>query len=236
MAPDLGRLKANHAIIDGEVVSEVEGGRPSFSALQDDLSTGRDDRMLYYAFDHLFLDGFDLRAAKLIDRKAILAELIAEAKLSRVVYSDHWEEGGEQIYRRACAEKLEGTISKLRNAPYRSRRNEFWIKNKCVQRGTFFVVGFVPKPGGHLGAIRLAKKEGKGLRYIGKAGTGFTQKSSQELRKKLEPLARPTPPVFDRLRKKDTIWIEPKYTAEIEYTEFTNDGTLRHPSFKGLGA
>jgi bifunctional non-homologous end joining protein LigD len=231
--PDIGRLKANHAIIDGEVISEVDG-IPSFSALQSDLSTGRDDRLLFYAFDLLFLDGFDLRGVPLLERKRVLAEFLAEAGPSRVVYSTHWEEHGEEVYRNACKMKLEGTISKLRDAPYVSERNESWIKNKCVQRGVFFVVGFVPKDGGHLGAIHLAKKEGKAFRYIGKAGTGFTQKSSREVRAKLEPFARPTPATLEKLRVKDTTWIEPKLKAEIEYTEFTNDGTLRHPSFKGL--
>ena len=89
-------------------------------------------------------------------------------------------------------------------------------------------------PGGHIAALRLAKRKGKALHNVGKAGTGFTRQSSQVLRKKLDPLARLTPPVIDKLRKKDTTWVEPNLSAKIEYTEFTADGTLRHPSFKGL--
>ena len=151
-----------------------------------------------------------------------------------IIFSEHREGAGEEIYAWACGQKLEGTISKLRDAPYRSERNESWIKNKCVQRDTFYIVGFVPEAAREIAAIRLAKKNGKALHYVGKAGTGFTRQSAQALRRKLEPLARTTPPVIEKLRKRDTIWVEPKLKAEIEYTEFTSDGTLRHPSYKGL--
>ena len=235
VAEGIGRLKANHAILDGEIVSEVDG-RPSFSTLQNDLTTGRTDRMVYYAFDLLFLDGFDIRAATLIDRKSVLADVLTENKPPHVLYSEHWEKDGEKIYRHACAMKLEGTISKLRNAPYRSERSDAWIKNKCVQRDTFVIVGFIPEAGRHIAALRLAKRKGKALHYVGKAGTGFTRLSSQALRKKLDPLARATPPVVEKLRKKDTTWVEPQLSAQIEYTEFTADGTLRHPSYKGLAS
>ncbi len=235
IAHALGNLPADRIVIDGELVV-IEDGRPNFSSLQADLSEGRTDRMQYYAFDLLYLDGFDIRAAPLIERKNVLERLLAEAQLTGpVLYSQHEEQGGAEMFAQACAMSWEGIICKRRDAPYRSGRGGSWVKVKRVQRGEFLIVGYVPASGGQLAAVRLALRDGKDdLRYVGKAGTGFTVKSSQELRRRLEPLMRKTPALTKRLRKPDTVWVEPQLSANIEYTEFTSDGTLRHPSYKGL--
>ena len=95
------------------------------------------------------------------------------------------------------------------------------------------VIGYVPAHGNSIAAVRLGRREGKGFVYVGKAGTGFTERSAQTVRERLEPLMRRTPPVAG-LRKKDTVWVEPMLTARIEFRGITEDGMLRHPSFKGL--
>jgi bifunctional non-homologous end joining protein LigD len=134
VAVALGKIPATDVILDGEVISANAKGHADFSALQDDLSRGRLDRMIYYAFDILFLDGFDLRGASLIDRKRVLSGLLAEARDIRpIVYSEHLEADGEAMFKQACDMKLEGVVSKLRNAPYKSGRNENWLKLKCAR-------------------------------------------------------------------------------------------------------
>ena len=121
-------------ILDGEVISANERGAANFSALQDDLSRSRYDRMAYYAFDILYLDGFDLRAAPLVERKRVLGGLLKEAgDIGPLFLSDHFEDEGAMIFDKSCELGLEGIVSKLRNAPYRSGRTESWIKVKCLQ-------------------------------------------------------------------------------------------------------
>ena len=125
LAGALADLPVEEAIIDGEVVAEGGGGAPDFSALQDALSTGRTDRLIFYAFDLLYLDGYDLRRAPLIERKAALAEIIGPPAVVR--YSEHFEEDGPRLLRHACRIGLEGVVSKVRDAPYRSGRGKAWI-------------------------------------------------------------------------------------------------------------
>ena len=186
--------------------------------------------MVYYAFDLLFFDGFDLRDSPLIERKKVLAQFLEEAKPNRILLSEHFEDGA-MLLKKACALNLEGIVSKRADAPYRSRRDDNWIKVKCLRRGTFVIVGFVPSPGGQISKLRVARREGKALYYAGRAGGGL---SAQELRRRLEKIKRKTSPLTKKIRKPDTVWVEPVLLANIVYTEITADGQLRHPSFKGL--
>ena len=146
IAADVGRVPAAELVIDGEIISADEHGRRNFSALQDDLKHGRHDRMAYYVFDLLYLDGFDTRAAPLIERKHALQRILAKAgaKTPRVLYSEHFVDGPD-LYARACNMKLEGIVSKRADAPYRSGRGEQWLKIKCWKTQRFAVVGFVPE-------------------------------------------------------------------------------------------
>jgi bifunctional non-homologous end joining protein LigD len=124
-------------------------------------------------------------------------------------------------------------VCKLRDAPYRSGDHSSWLKIKCVERGIFQIVGFIPAPG-TIAALHLARREGKALAYAGRAGTGFTQKSARELRQVLDALATERPPVNGfPLRPKST-WVRPELSAAVEYTASTREGLLRHASFKGL--
>jgi bifunctional non-homologous end joining protein LigD len=125
IAVDIGRLPASKLIIDGEVISADAQGRPSFSTLQDDLKQRRYDRMVYYAFDLLHLDGFDTRTAPLIERKRVLQSFLLEAAATSplILYSEHFEDGPD-LYARTRAMGLEGIVSKRANAPYRSGRGD----------------------------------------------------------------------------------------------------------------
>jgi len=134
IAAAVGSIPATELILDGEVISANEHGTANFSALQDDLSKSRYDRMAFYAFDMLYLDGFDLRAAPLVERKRVLEGLLKEAgDTGPLFFSDHFEDDSAMIFDMSCALGLEGIVSKVRNAPYRSGRTEAWIKTKCLQ-------------------------------------------------------------------------------------------------------
>lgn len=130
-------LPTNDLILDGELIVQSEEGHSDFGLLQDDLVCGRRDRMTYYAFDLLYLDGFDLRGAPLTERKRVLDEFLIRS--SALAYSEHLEADGAQMMQQACTMDLEGIISKLRDAPYRSGRGESWIKTKCVMTDRFTI-------------------------------------------------------------------------------------------------
>jgi bifunctional non-homologous end joining protein LigD len=233
IAANVARLPASKLVIDGEVVSAGARGHPSFSALQDDLKRKRYDRMVYYAFDILHLDGFDTRVAPLIERKRVLQSFVSEAPSALILYSEHFEDGPD-LYARASAMALEGIVSKRADAPYRSGRGEQWIKVKCWKRDRFAAIGFVPEGSSGLLKLRLARREGRELIYVGRVGTGWDRKTAGRIRRALEPLARPTAPLAKPLKKRDTTWVEPRYDAEIAYAEITDDGMVRHPSFNRL--
>jgi bifunctional non-homologous end joining protein LigD len=220
------RLPAGKLVLDGEIICAGEAGRPDFSALQDDLKRGRDDRFAYYAFDLLYLDGFDTRPAPLLERKRLLRSLLSERRTQRIFYSEHFEDG-KALYAHATEMKLEGIVSKTGNAPYRSGRCEHWLKVKCWRRDRFVVVGFVPEGSSGI-------REGGGLIYVGRVGTGWDRQTAHAVRRTLEPFARPISPLTVPVKKRDTTWVEPRFDAEITYLAITTDGMVRQPSFKGL--
>lgn len=219
------------AIIDGEVVV-VHEGRTNFSELQADLAKGRKDRLLYYAFDLLWLYGEDLRKRPQVERKALLKELL-QGHEPPILYSEHVEGDGDELFEAASKLNYEGIVSKKSDAPYRSDRNEGWLKIKTVQKGKFPVVGFIKDPRG-VAALYLGKKEGKDLVYMGKVGTGWSRTVSSQIRKQLDTAVSPKSKLTKPIRKPKATWVEPKFYAEIEYRDITSEGLLRASSFKGL--
>jgi bifunctional non-homologous end joining protein LigD len=189
--------------------------------------------MVYFAFDLLYLDGFDLRNAPLVERKRILAALLEEAKSDCFHLAQHLEVAPALVFDQACATCLEGIVCKLRDAPYRSGDRASWLKIKCVKRGVFPIVGFIPAPDS-IAALHLARLEGKALAYAGRAGTGFTQKSARELREVLDELVTDRPPVGGAPLRPKSTWVRPELSAMVDYTAITREGLLRHASFKGL--
>jgi bifunctional non-homologous end joining protein LigD len=235
IAANVARLPAGKLVIDGEVISADATGRPNFGALQDDLKRGRYDRLIYYVFDLLHLDGFDTRAAPLIERKRVLQSFLTEAGTiaPRVLYSEHFEDGTD-LYARAIEMSLEGIVSKTADAPYRSGRSQQWFKVKSWKRERFAVIGFVPEGSRGLLKLRLARLKDGALVYVGRVGTGWDRETAREIRLALAPLVRPSAPLAKPVEKADTTWVEPRFDAEIAYAEFTDDGMVRHPSFKRL--
>jgi bifunctional non-homologous end joining protein LigD len=221
------------AIVDGEVVV-IHQGRTNFSELQADLGRGDQDRLVYFAFDLLWLDGKDLRRMAQLARKELLKEFIEANEVERpILYSEHHEGDGQALFEAASKLNYEGIVSKRVDAPYRSDRVEAWHKIKTVQREKFPVVGFVKDPSG-VAALYLGKQEGKELRYMGKVGTGWSRTKSAEIRKALDTVVSPKQKLTKPIKKPKATWVDPKFYAEIEYRDITSEGLLRASSFKGL--
>ncbi len=233
------RLDADTALIDGELVVEDGRGISSFSLLQTDLKEGRGDRLVYYAFDLLHLDGRDLTSEPLIARKAALQRLLKSAgKNGRIRYAEHFDERGPLILKHACAMGLEGVVSKLRTAPYRSTRSENLIKTKCHDAQEFVVAGFTPasdQPRA-IGALTIAVHKDGALRYAGRVGTGYTHATARDLWKRLQKLKIDRPPLElpKEERRKDVVWVKPQLVVEVEFRGVTHGGVLRQASYKGL--
>jgi len=239
LAKALAELRLETALVDGEVVAVAPDGTTNFGALQDRIATGNTDDLLFYAFDLLYRDGYDLTGAMLEDRKAVLAELVPPDGGGTVRYSDHQVGRGRQFLDRACGYELEGIMSKRRDRPYRPGRSTDWQKIKCGKRDEFIIVGFTDPAGQRhgFGALLLGYYTPEGeLTYAGRVGTGFNDKLLTELRSQLNKLERSSPTVQlpKGVSKKATHWVEPKLVAEIRYGNRTSDGILRHPSFQGL--
>lgn len=230
-------LRVDGTIIDGEACVFTDKGVSSFGGLKDALSTGG-DRIVLQAFDLLFHRGEDLRGRPLEERKARLRKLLEGARRSdRLLYSDHVADDGAKFFKAACRLGLEGIVSKRATAPYRSGRGDAWRKTKCVQRQEFVVGGWQEsKLQSHgLKSLLLGTYDKAGaLIFAGAVGTGFHARNVPELRKGLTP--RPTAPfkTIPREYIRGSLWAEPTVVVEIQFTEWTSDGILRHPSFKGL--
>jgi bifunctional non-homologous end joining protein LigD len=235
----LAALPVEQAVIDGEVVHLRPNGVSSFSALKDDLSANRTDHLVYEVFDLLHLDGQSLESSPLIARKAALERLVEQVPKGPVRFSEHVVGNGGKFFAQACRMKLEGIVSKRCNAPCRAGRGGDWVKVKCVAREEFIVLGWTD-PGGKrkgLGALLLGYYDGtRTLRYAGAVGTGFTAGMLAELRRKLDRLARQSPPPAEiaKAAPRGAHWVRPALVAEIQYAEWTGDGRLRHPSYLGL--
>lgn len=238
VARETARLGVQSALLDGELVALKEDGASSFPKLQEALSAGRDDRLFFFIFDLLHLDGWDLRPCRLVDRKAALATLSTWNGMLR--YSDHIVGGAAKVYRRACQMKLEGIIAKRADAPYRPGRGKDWLKVKCQGREEFVVLGWTP-PGGSrvgFGSLHVGYYDAKGrLYYAGGVGTGFDTRELASLRKRLDDLATDQPPELwmagDPLDR-SIHWVQPELIAEVQYVDWSGSGRVRQAVFLGL--
>ena len=232
------------AVLDGELVALDKRGMSDFQRLQDVLGAApaRQIGLVYYAFDLLYLNGADLRGVGLVQRKALLATLLAgiASPFARTIrLSDHVIGQGPAFFAQAARSGLEGIISKQRNAPYLAGRSRTWLKMKCIRRQEFVVVGFTDPKGTRslLGALLLATHTGGKLVYRGRVGTGFSEASLKALHHKLIPL-RDRPPVLVRPpvgpEARGVHWVKPELVAEVSFSRLTQDGLLRHSIFLGL--
>jgi bifunctional non-homologous end joining protein LigD len=232
IAAAAGRLKTYAAILDGEVIVPTPEGRSDFGALERDLGAGRSDRLVYFVFDLLYLDGLDLRKCALVDRKRVLAALLDRIE-GPIRYSDHQQGQGAPLYRSACRMELEGLVSKRAQSRYQSRRTTDWVKVTCRKRDTFVVAGIAFK-GKKFDGIYLARRVGRDLLYAGKVENGFTPASERDLRGRAEALRVRKQPFAEPVRKPKAQWLTPGLLVDVEQRALTGDGKLRHPSFKGV--
>ncbi len=229
---------AETALIDGEVAFVLPSGITDFKSLQEHIDTPHAS-IRYFVFDLLSLDGKDWRKEPLKERRAKLATLMAEKGISNfLVYADYVEGSGQEFFDQACEAGLEGIMSKRADAPYRSGRNRSWLKIKCKKDEEFVIGGYSRSDirGKPFSSLLLGTFEDGKLMYAGKVGTGFDSGDFKALAKTFAPLKRASSPFEEvpREERKDAVWLEPKLVAQIEFTERTRDGRLRHPSFQGL--
>jgi bifunctional non-homologous end joining protein LigD len=235
---ELLALNCNQAVIDGEFVVLSAKGVASFSLLQADLSENRGDRIVFYAFDLLHLNNRSLIGEPLSQRKSKLEELlIGQPRDSAVRYSEHFAQSGEIMLAHACRMGLEGVISKRIDAVYQSGRTRDWIKSKCTLRQEFVIIGYLTSAatGRGLRSLLVAYHDKGKLRYAGRVGTGFSARSGDEVKSKLDKL-RVKAPMLEGIgqKEKNAVWVRPELLAEVEFRAWTDGGILRQASFQGL--
>src|SRR5947209_7006492 len=209
------RLKLRQAIFDGEAVAYGAKGIPDFQALRRELGKNRLGRLRYHAFDLLRLDGYDLREVAYVERKKLLAQVLAGAP-EKLIYVGYLEAEGDRVFQHACDMGLEGVVGKRRQSLYRSGRTEDWIKLKCTKSDNFPIVAFVEKLGARprrIASLYLGRREGGRLLYAGKARSGYTQDAARELRERLDPLIRKTTPLAKPVQKPKATWVDPTLGA-----------------------
>ena len=229
-------------IADGEIVA-FHGDVTSFARLQERMQNARPSAalvtavpVLFYLFDLIWFDGYDLSALPLLARKSVLRRAVAFEDPIR--FSEHLDEGGEAAFRAACEKGWEGLIAKRASAPYRHARSNDWLKFKCVNEQEFVVLGWTD-PGGArsgLGALLVGYHEDGELRFGGKVGTGFSERELAVLTGRLGRLEQSAPTVADTkgLSMKGVHWARPELVAQVGFSEWTPDGKLRHPRYIGL--
>jgi len=229
-------VRTPDCVFDGEVCALDEQGRSSFSVMQQGKGP-----LVYYAFDLLEVDGEQLLELPLRERRARLAELL-DLRDGTVRLSEAFDDG-EALYEAAQEQRLEGVIAKRPDSRYQpGRRTREWLKVKTHGRQEFVIAGYTKGQGkrsGRLGSLVLAVNRGGELHYVGNCGTGFTEDEIEKLMRKLRPLERATPPFavvpkMPKVKKGDIVWVTPKLVCEVEFAEWTHDGRLRAPSYKGL--
>jgi len=236
VARALGRLPAGTALLDGEVAAVLPSGATSFQALQRRASAGAAP-LVYFAFDLLHLDGWDLRGAGVEERKEVLRRFLESAP-PVVRFSDHVRGQGPAFFEKAREAGLEGVVSKRVGSPYREGRGGDWRKAKCRLSQELVIGGWtLPSDGrASIGALLVGFYEDGQLVYAGKVGSGFSERLIGDLQRRLEarrretcPFARPPAELRQAVH-----WVEPDLVAQVELSEWTDEGRMRHPVFLGL--
>lgn len=237
IADELKKLPVDSAIFDGEIVVLDEQHKSNFQLLQNSLKQKNATSFVYYIFDILYYNGYDLTTLKLIERKKILENLLVTVKSLFLRYNDHIIGSGFDVYKKTCELGLEGIISKNINSKYSQRRDRNWLKCKCTKRQEFVIGGFTKPQGSrsYFGALLLGFYQDSKLIYCGHVGTGFTEASLKTIYELLKKYQTNTMPFYQQpSRVSHATWVKPVLVAEIEYAEITRDLILRQPSFKGL--
>jgi bifunctional non-homologous end joining protein LigD len=242
LVDELQQRLPHHAILDGEVVA-FEGQVTSFSRLQNRMhiqdpeeARKSDVQVYYYLFDILYLDEYDLTGIPLRKRKSILKEVLEYQDPIR--YTPHRNKDGEAAFQQACRKGWEGIIAKDAKSAYVHSRSREWLKFKCVKEQEFVIGGYTDPQGERIGfgALLLGYYEDGDLRYVGKVGTGYDDKTLRRLKEKLSTMERDEPLFASspELPKKDVHWTEAKLVAQVGFEEWTENDKLRQPRFLGL--
>jgi bifunctional non-homologous end joining protein LigD len=236
-------VRAKSAILDGEIAALDERGRPSFERLQPRIMNTdpgtiaqmmKSRPVVYFAFDLLYLDGFDLRDVPLGERKRMLSSILEPH--ASVRYSQHFDTGGRELYKAASAQGLEGIVAKRRSSKYAGARTKDWLKFKTSNEQEFVICGFTEGERDFFGALVLGCWDGDVLHCAGTVGTGFDRKLMEAIHAQLLPL-KTSQSHFEKipvLESKKITWTKPEIVCTVKYLEWTSDGRLRAPVFAGL--
>ncbi len=236
------QLAAKEAILDGEIVALDKHGMPRFQLLQPRV--GRKSgvealrghgHIVYYVFDCLFVDGYDLTSCTVVERKAVLERILKPAGFLKL--SEHIVGDGQAFFAQIEKFSLEGMMAKRAASPYVPRRSRDWLKVKTVQRSEVVIGGYTQPRGSraHFGALVVGLYRGKDLHYVAHVGGGFNQRSLTEIHKLMQPLKTKAGPFVDAAKTNEPVqWIQPRLVGEVKFSEWTADLRLRHPVFVGL--
>jgi len=238
IATAAGQLPAMEAILDGEAVVLDDHGLSNFAGLQAAFQEGTQRNITYFAFDVLHLDGHNLRALQLSERRKILEQLLRGLERTSLRLSEGIEGKGAVVFEHACQLGAEGIVSKLATAKYVSGRSNTWLKLKCYLEQEFVIGGFTLPSNGTVGvgSLLLGYYDSGKLRYAGRTGTGFTQATHRSLRAKLDALAAKQSSFADvpREMQRGVHWVKPELVAQVTFTTWTRDNLVRQAAFKGL--
>jgi len=235
-------LAAEQAILDGEIAALDDKGVAHFELIQPRIHQSdpnsishmaRSRPVVYFAFDLLYLNGYDLRQVTLAERKQLLESILTPTGVLR--FSEHFPGAGDAMLAAARETGVEGLMAKRAGSRYEPRRSSEWMKIKIVQRQEFVICGYTAGERDHFGALVLGVYDAGKLAWVGNVGTGFDQKTMAMLRQKLDPLVTPQSPFPDAPKVgKDVTWVRPELVAEVKFANWTNDGKLRAPVYLGL--
>jgi bifunctional non-homologous end joining protein LigD len=229
LAAAIRRLKSSTLLLDGEVVVFDQKNVSRFQLLQQNTGEAK-----YAVFDCLFANGKDLRAEPLSVRRKSLKNAIESGNV--LLIAERLAENGFRAYRLAKRRGFEGVVAKDAASPYVEGRSRYWLKVK-IRKEEEFIIGGYTEPAGsrkYFGALLLGAYKQGVLRYVGKVGTGFNEKSLLSLFLRFKPLVRKESPFVPPLRMKNATFLSPKLVVQISFTEWTSDGKLRQPVFLGL--
>ncbi len=231
-------IKADNAVLDGELCILDERGRPAFESIKSAAgltnplkvnTRARREAATYIVWDLLFLNNSNLKKRPLRERKELLSAIIREGK--GLLYSHHLHQQGEELFQQIKAAGLEGMVAKKKNSPYLHRKNKYWLKIKCFKYLKARIGGYIEK--GAL-TLLLGLLEGAGLKYIGSLSSGLREEEIETLKKRLPSLKTPTAPFKEKITKEGINWVKPVLKCRVRYLELTENERLRHATLWGL--
>jgi bifunctional non-homologous end joining protein LigD len=231
IAEQLAKVKLDDAVLDGEIVATDAEGVPRFQLLQ-----GGTNREIYFAFDLLWLDGRDLRRLPYEERRALLEKALKRPP-ANIALAERIDKSGEEALAQAAKAGWEGIIAKHKSSVYEPRRSKEWLKVKALHGQELAIIGWNPSTHStkEIGSLHLGYRDDDGTwRYAGKVGTGFSAKLRTWFKDELSKDVVPKPVAADAPRVRIATWVQPRFVAQVSFTEWTEENKLRHPSFLGL--